>query len=402
MANMALSTTVPLLEETEVLESNESSGVVEVGDSDPGIVLVVSDDPGERDRLRGELEQTLESSVVVVGGAEEARRTVEVRPVDLLITKQNLAGVDILDLLRRLRNQGFVGSSLVMGAHLTDVAEMALRDLGALACLPRPVDIARLLGLCRCVLKHSEGELHGFSPTGIAQMLELEESSCLLRMQHGSCRGDLVFSRGRLIDASTSHETGESAAMAIFAWPSVDMHIFDLPPNEPATIHRKLNDLILESAQTYDEHLRDARNDAGLSSWFDEESENLVTFPRRVEDLPVISNEKIGAALDELLTIEGARRAALVNFEAGETVRSAAREAEGLTHDAEYTDFHLLRAFDVESVIEDVLITLADQYYLFRPLSACRQLLLHLVLDRSRANLALARHCLAKVESRLV
>lgn len=51
--------------------------------------------------------------------------------------------------------------------------------------------------------------------------------------------------------------------------------------------------------------------------------------------------------------------------------------------------------------IEDILITLGKQYHLIRPLRSRSTLFFYVALDRSRANLAMARLILADVEKEL-
>ena len=51
--------------------------------------------------------------------------------------------------------------------------------------------------------------------------------------------------------------------------------------------------------------------------------------------------------------------------------------------------------------IEDILITLGEQYYLMRPVSKQDGLFLYYVLNRSSSNLALARRALSNAEKSL-
>ncbi len=108
------------------------------------------------------------------------------------------------------------------------------------------------------------------------------------------------------------------------------------------------------------------------------------------------------------MAIEGAQGVALVDWDSGFSL--------GSLGGGKYLDLDLAAAGNTEVVrakmrtieslnlndtIEDILITLTQQYHLIRLLrnaDGTQKMFLYLVLDRAKANLALARHRLTRIE----
>jgi len=115
-------------------------------------------------------------------------------------------------------------------------------------------------------------------------------------------------------------------------------------------------------------------------------------------------------ALKELMTIDGAIGVALVDYNSGMAlgVLGGSKDLDLTVAAAGNTDvvrakMRTIEMLNLKDGIEDILITLNNQYHLIRPLTgrSGKGLFLYLALLRSRANLALARHQLSRVEAEL-
>ncbi|MFE4395355.1 MULTISPECIES: hypothetical protein [Streptomycetaceae] len=117
----------------------------------------------------------------------------------------------------------------------------------------------------------------------------------------------------------------------------------------------------------------------------------------------------IDEALKDAMAIEGAIGVAVADHESGMSLgflgggqQLDLEIAAAANTEVVRAKIRALAALSIDDVIEDVLITLGTQYHLIRPLTRGHgSLFLYMALDRSRANLALARHGLKRIEAAL-
>ena len=126
--------------------------------------------------------------------------------------------------------------------------------------------------------------------------------------------------------------------------------------------------------------------------------------------LPTSSESKTMAnvtdTLNQILTIDGAMGCALVDYTSGMTLGTAGG---GINLDvAAAGNTEVLRAkmkvansLGLTGGIEDILVTLATQYHILRPLVTQPGLFLYVVIDRTKGNLAMARFKISEVEKAL-
>ena len=114
----------------------------------------------------------------------------------------------------------------------------------------------------------------------------------------------------------------------------------------------------------------------------------------------------IKQTLDELMTLDGALCAAVVDSASGMMLGSAGSGVDLEVAAAGNTEvirskMKTMRSLGLNDVIEDILITLGKQYHIIRPSSKLAGIFIYYVLDSSRANLALARRKITDVESKM-
>ncbi|WNH53684.1 hypothetical protein [Stenotrophomonas oahuensis] len=115
----------------------------------------------------------------------------------------------------------------------------------------------------------------------------------------------------------------------------------------------------------------------------------------------------LNETLSALMTIDGAQAVALVDYESGMLLGEAGTGMDMEVAAAGNTEvirakMKTAKALNLNDTIEDMLITLGKAYHIMRPVANKQGLFLYLVLNRDKANLALARRKVQDVEGSLV
>lgn len=114
----------------------------------------------------------------------------------------------------------------------------------------------------------------------------------------------------------------------------------------------------------------------------------------------------VASALQQAMQIDGATAAMLVDYDSGMSLGSAGGgidldiAAAGNTQVVR-AKMETMRELGLAGGIEDVLITLDDAYHVIRPLQGST-LFFYVVLNRKKANLAMARHKLTGIVTDVV
>ena len=115
----------------------------------------------------------------------------------------------------------------------------------------------------------------------------------------------------------------------------------------------------------------------------------------------------INQAMQELLTLDGALCAALVDSSSGMILGQSGSGVDLEVAAAGNTEvvrakMKTMRGLGLSDVIEDILITLGKQYHIIRPMARKEGLFVYIVLDKAKSNLALARRKVQEIEKDLI
>lgn len=372
---------------------------------------------------------------------------------DLLITDikmRGMQGTELIVLARQIHRDLPV---IVMTAHSD--AELRIQAVqGSIEYFDKPIDFEALLA---CVDQILDRRRVGFSGAilvqtlpDIVQLYALSSATGALQIRRRLKEGMIWFERGEIVHASADEITGVDAFYEIMRWSGGEfsMEIGSEAPSR--TIRMRWTELLMESCRLLDESRREIVPSSGPTSrrgWtlsggppsapsgpssassasissggaspaspqaatalpepappgppqrdIDLDFDGMFGEERRTKSVTSYQN-----SVDKLAKIDGFIAAAVVDCASGMVLcQNMGRPFDievAAAGDAQVfmAKRAVLGSLGLKDDIEDILISLTTQYHLIRSVRSNPEIFLSLILDRRRANLAMARRTLNDV-----
>lgn len=344
-------------------------------------LLLVDDDDFVRGALSRALNRTGGFTIIP---AEHGRRALELlaaEHVDAILTDLQMPVMDGLTLLAELFEREIrLPIAVMTGQQIHADLRQRLHTYGIAAVFSKPVDVVLLADELQRVLDpKAVGRITGITLFGLLQLLEVERKSGLVVVEASQREGRLYFDEGVLVHAHTRALDGLEAAYEILGWPDPAVEIFYKRRARQRTVREPLQHVLMEAARLLDES---ARSNV-------QEERAVPTAPQALDAQRVLA---------DALTIDGAIGAALVHATSGAVLdQTAVGRGVDMMRAATIAHEVVQAALRLRDGIEDIMITVDTQYHLMRLLGPGEDILVHLVLDRERASLGMARQQLAKL-----
>lgn len=369
-----------------------------------------------------------------------ALAAVRASKVDLLVTDVRMPGMGGIDLVLAARSgQPDLPVVLMTAFKSVELERVTVGPFTSL--LEKPFPFEELVRLVDAALAPPKvgfsGAISVQTLPDIVQLYALSSATGVLSVRHGGDVGEMWFERGNILHAVSPGAVGDEAVYETMGWDGGEFSMRPGITTGDRSVKGNWQELLMESCRRIDEQKRRQGSSSRSTGWtkappstgddpdLDISFEDLrLDTPDfgDVQELVTATNHalieeasksevqimNVKESLAKLLAIDGFIGAALVDSESGMLLGQEGGQGQVNLEVAAAGNTEVVRAkrktmgnLGIKDSIEDILITLGKHYHLIRPLRGRPTLFFYVALDRSRANLAMARISLADVEKDL-
>jgi CheY-like chemotaxis protein len=340
--------------------------------------------------------------------SREAAEWIDRERPTALITDVRMPHLTGLELVTRLHARWGPVPVVVVTAFPTAQVDQDARS-GRFAYLPKPFAFNTLrdtLGrICNQPAPSAfSGAIAVTMLAEVVQLYGLANRTGLLRVDSPEGTGEIGFDSGRVVDARTASHSGVEAFNAILSWSSGKFGWASTPP-QSHTINQGLAELLIDAYRLRDEQAGGTPVDGSADDF---SALDRALDPQ--EKQPGIEQRSnVVAKLNRLEHVDGFLAAALFDIEARSCVAAVERDgtvkisaAAGGHAELVEAKLKTIARLALNDNLEDIVISLRQQYHLLRLCRRQPRLFFMLALDRGNANLAMARYVLSDVEKDIV
>jgi CheY-like chemotaxis protein len=367
-------------------------------------LLVVEDDADFRGALVRTLGQQGFDEVVEVAGVEEALEALSRRSFDVLITDLRLGERDGIDLIQSVRQSHPAVRPILMSAYAVARDVQVALSAGAVSVLSKPFTTDELREAIQQAVECGtgfHGSFHGISLIDMLQMLHLAHRSLRLSVS-GAVSGVIHLLDGEVVHAEAGRRRGEEAFRALLAEPAGSLQTAAAVEGVERSMTRPFETVLIDCLRQLDEEGA-AAGASSLAALLDDGAAANDAHTQRSDEMANVKD-----ALGRIMEVDGCLGACIVDSNSGMMLGAAGGGSAINLEVAAAGNTEVVRSkrktmssLGLNDQIEDILITLGKQYHIIRPVHSSEALFMYVVLDKTKSNLAMARHQVGSVEKDL-
>ena len=212
-------------------------------------------------------------TVLTALNGREAVKILNAYRIDLVVTDLRMPKMDGFELLAYMTQNYPDTPVIVMTAFGTLEIENKIHSMGRFQYLEKPMDITVLAnsifnGLAAIPSKDSKQSIN---LSTFLHLIEMEHTTCTLRVKSDAKNGYLYFNKGRLLAANTDHLKGEEAALDILSWNNAELDIKFKCQITEGNMEGTLSQILAEGSEKAEEEQHRAEEKARLKAEAEEE-----------------------------------------------------------------------------------------------------------------------------------